>query len=252
MKKIILIPVLLWCLAGTALAQENGFFNHMAAGISAGTAGAGLELATTLGPSFQLRAGGSFMPPFSFTRTVSLPEHPGNIGSAKGKSVPVDAKATLHDPGLELLVDYFPAGYELFHFTLGVLYGPRDVVKVTNTTPLPDDYNTAGLDIDDYTVRATDNYINGYVGVNSFRPYVGVGIGRAVRPEKVLSFTADFGAAFWGKPGLYAPGEPLIGDWKDVRVTSEALEGKDQGLIGLAEKIIVYPMLNLHLFVRLF
>lgn len=81
---------------------------------------------------------------------------------------------------------------------------------------------------------------------------MGVGVGRAVNPDRRVNVTADLGVLYWGKPGLYAPGEPLVGDMVDVRVTSASLNGRDEGLLSKAEKFVVYPMLNLHVFVNLF
>ena len=252
MKRIILVTALFCFLAGQAIAQEDGYFNHLSAGLSLGSGGVGIQMAAPMGSSFQLRAGYSIFPPLSFSKTVTVPEHPGASGSGKGANIPVDAKATMNLSDAELLVDFFPGGHEWFHFTAGVLYGPASVINVTNTSPLPEDYNTVGLDVDGFTVKAINNYINGYIGAGTLRPYAGIGFGRAVKPDRPVTFTFDFGAMFWGKPGLFAPGEPLIGDWQDVRITSASLNGRDEGLIELAEKLVVYPMLNMHVFIKLF
>ena len=255
MKKIVLLSVLC-CLAGSAMAQEIGYFNHVAIGLEAGTAGVGAQLAAPIGQYFQLRAGYAMMPPLSYTRTIDVPEHPGEHGSAKGANVPVDAKATIHLSNVELLFDIFPFETSDFHITAGMLYGPKDIVKVTNTSALPNDYNIVGLAVEsegeEYTVKAINNHIDGYIGVESLRPYLGIGLGRAVRTDRRVSFTCDLGAVYWGKPGLFAPGEPLIGDWKDVRITAASLNNRDEGLIAKAEKLVLYPMVNVHLFVNLF
>ena len=251
MKKIILLSVIC-CLAFNASAQELGYFNHLALGVKAGTAGVGVELAAPVGSYFQVRAGYALVPPLSYSRTVEVPEHPGKHGSDKGANIPVDAKATCNLSNAELLLDIFPFEKSDFHITAGMLYGPKNAIKVTNTSPLPNDYNTVGLDVDGYTVKAINNYIDGYIGVESLRPYLGIGLGRAVRTDRKVSFTCDLGAFYWGKPGLFAPGEPLIGDWEDVRITAASLNGRDEGLIEKAEKFSLYPMVNVHLFVNLF
>lgn len=251
MKKIILMSVLC-LLAGSVMAQDDGYFNHMAVGIKAGTAGVGIELAAPVGPYFQLRAGYAMTPPIAISKTVNVPEHPGKQGADKGADVPVDAKAKAHFSNAELFFDIFPWEKGPFHITAGLLYGPKDVVNVTNTTPLPNDYNTVGLDVDGYTVRAVDNKIEGYIGSDALRPYIGIGYGRAVTTDRRVNVTFDLGALYWGKPGLFAPGEPLIGDWEDVRITPESLSGRDDGLIEKAGKLVVYPMLNVHVFFNIF
>ena len=255
MKKIILLSVLC-CLAFSAMAQEVGYFNHLAIGVKAGTSGVGAELAAPVGPYFQVRAGYALMPPLSYTRTVKVPEHPAEHGAEKGASIPVDAKATANLSNVELLLDIFPFEQSSFHITAGMLYGPKNVIKVANTSPLPEDYNTFGLSVDangnNYSVRAKNYYTEGYIGVESLRPYLGIGLGRAVRTDRTVSFTCDLGAIYWGKPGLYAPGEDIFGNWEDVRITSESMNGRDEGLIKDAEKLCLYPMVNVHLFVNLF
>lgn len=256
MKRFFLLTVLC-CLAGSALAQEEkGYFDNMAIGLQLGTAGVGIELAAPVGPYFEMRAGYSLLPPLSFNKNVGVPEHPGEHGSAKGETKSVNVKATSHVSEAQLLFDIFPWKEGNFRLSVGMMYGPKDVVKVTNTNPLPDDYNTVGLNIvdgeDDFSVRAINNYINGYIGARTLRPYAGIGFGRAVNTDRRLNFTCDLGAMFWGKPGLFAPGETIFGEWKDVRVTTEAAAGHDEGLIKLAEKIIAYPMVNVHLFYTLF
>ena len=101
-------------------------------------------------------------------------------------------------------------------------------------------------------ILAVNNKIDGYIGVDALRPYFGIGIGRAVTTDHKVSFTCDLGAFYWGKPGLFAPGEDLFGEWKDVRITAASLNGRDEGMIEKAEKLVIYPMLNFHLFFNLF
>ena len=61
-------------------------------------------------------------------------------------------------------------------------------------TPLPDDYNIVGLDVDGYTVRAVSNNINGYIAVNSLRPYFGLGYSLPVGADHRFRFAVDLGA----------------------------------------------------------
>ena len=158
-----------------AEAQESGFLNHLSAGLQIGSDGLGIELASPLGSSFRARAGYSFLPSIPYRKTVSAPEHPGAVGSAKGKDIPVDAKASLHMSDIEVFLDYYPMSYNGFHVSAGLLCGSRKVVSIKNVTPLPDDYNIVGLDVDGYTVKAVRNTIEGYIATNSLRPYLGVG-----------------------------------------------------------------------------
>ena len=144
MKKILLLSVL-FCLAVSATAQEPGCFNHLAIGVKAGTAGVGAELAAPIGPFFQVRAGYAMVPPISINREVSVPEHPGNQGSDKGEWT-VNAKATPNLSNAELLLDIFPMEHSGFHITAGMMYGPKNAVKVHGSN-FAEDYNRAGLNV---------------------------------------------------------------------------------------------------------
>ena len=251
MKKII-IPLLVFLLSFGAEAQESGFLNHLSAGLQLGSDGLGIELATPLGSSFRARAGYSFLPSIPYRKTVTAPEHPGAVGSAKGKDIPVDAKASLHLSDIEVFLDYYPMSDNGFHVSAGLLCGSRKVVNIKNVTPLPDDYNIVVLDVAGYTVKAVRNTIVRYIATNSLRPYLGVGYDIPISSDNRYSLSVDLGAFYWGKPELYAPGEPLIGDWKDVRVPSSTLNGRDEGLVEKAERTSFYPLFGVHFYRVLF
>lgn len=252
LSRILFLVLVTLGFSTVADAQEKEGSGRFWIGLQAGSGGVGAELAATLGYGFEIRAGYAYLPPVSLSRTVNVPEHPGAVGTARGKDVPVDAKATANISDLELLLDYYPIQDNGFHLTAGLLYGPRDIVRIKNMTPLPDDYNIVGLDVDGYTVRAVSNNINGYIAVNSLRPYFGLGYSLSVGVDHRFRFAVDLGAMYWGKPGLYAPGEPLIGDLVDVRVSSSSLNGHDNGLISKAEKVVLYPLLGVHFYYNLF
>ncbi|MBR5661021.1 MAG: hypothetical protein IKW99_05670 [Bacteroidales bacterium] len=251
MKKII-IPLLVFLLSFGAQAQETGFLNHLSAGIQLGSDGFGIGLAAPLGSGFRARAGYSFLPSVPYRKTVNVPEHPGAAVSDKGRDIPVDAKASLQLSDLEVFLDYYPLSDNGFHVSAGLLFGSRKIVNIKNVTPLPNDYNIIGLDVDGYTVKAVGNNIEGYLSANPARPYLGVGYDIPISADNRYSLSVDIGAFYWGKPELYVPGEPLIGDWIDVRVPSSYLNGHDDGLIGKAERTIFYPLMGIHFYRLLF
>jgi len=250
-KKVAVIFIL-GCLSLNANSQETGILNHLSAGLKAGSDGLGLELAAPIGQRFQVSLGYSMMPPLAYRRTFNVPEHPGASEGEKGADIPTDAEAAAHLSDLEVFVSYFPIENNNFHISAGLTLGPHDIVRIRNLSPMPPDYNIIGLDVDGYTVKAVDNNINGYIDVNQLKPYIGIGYGRAFNKDKRVCLSIDFGALYWGKPGLFAPGEPLIGDWEDVRISSASLGGRDEGLIEFFEKIALYPLLNATVYIRLF
>ena len=252
MKKTVLTLITLLVAGLFSYAQTDAPFRHMAVGMSFGTGGIGGQLATSLGPHFVLRAGAMGFPKVTVSRDITAPEHPGAPKAERGRDVPVTVEMQSNFLNGELLLDLFPSMTSGFHFTVGAMAGPGDVIKLHNSTPLPPDYNTVGIDVDNYTVKARNNVIDGYFGVNSIRPYAGIGFGRAVRGDRRVKFTFDMGALLWGRPGLYAPAEPLVGDWEDIRIPSSSLDGYDEDWADNSGKIFLWPMINLHLFVRLF
>lgn len=250
--KIFALPLLLLCLSVSLTAREKEWPSSLSAGLQLGSGGLGIELAAPIGTSFRVRAGYSILPSLPYRRTVGVPEHPGAVGTEKGRNIPVDAKASLHLSDLEAFLDYYPLPDNGFHLTAGLLYGSRNVVNIRNITPLPDDYNIVGLDVDGYSVKAVANNIKGYIAVNPIRPYFGLGYDLPVGSDGRYSASFSVGAFYWGGPALFAPGEPLIGDWKDVRVPSSYLNGHDDGLVRKAEKTFVYPLVAVHLYRVLF
>ena len=217
--KIFTLPLLFLCLSVSLTAREREWPSSLSAGLQLGSGGLGVELAAPIGTSFRVRAGYSILPSLPYRRTVGVPEHPGAVGTEKGRNIPVDAKASLHLSNLEAFLDYYPLPGNGFHL---------------------------------YSVKAVANNIKGYIATNSLRPYIGLGYDLPVGSDGRYSASFSVGAFYWGGPELFAPGEPLIGDWKDVRVPSSYLNGHDDGLVRKAEKTFVYPLVSVHFYRVLF
>ena len=139
-----------------------------------------------------------------------------------------------------VLIDLYPGGHS-FHFTVGAYFGPEEIIDVYNKedgfmkpitayndaiiyaqsqTPsnsvvpqnvrdVVDKYGLKmiGGELGDYFVTpnpADKGNVNAYAKVKSFRPYVGLGFGRAV-PKGRIGCQFDLGVQFWGKPEIYVP-----------------------------------------------
>lgn len=230
-------------------------FNHLSIGIGGGTDGLGIQLAAPLGGHVDLIAGyglglglinvnaGSF----------SIPEQPGNPSSAN-VSVPLKLGFGMNDG--RLLFNIYP-GKGGFHFTVGAYMGGSRVVtgRLSN---LPAIYNTAGIEVDDYLVKATNGELNlalcaNGIGSHAFavKPYVGIGYGRAV-PNKTVSFSVDLGAQYQGTPSVWSKGEGLTGRIKEVQITEKELSGVDKITAEYGKYMAFWPTLTFHLFVKLF
>ena len=230
-------------------------FNHLSLGIGGGTDGLGLQLAAPLGGHVDLIAGyGMGLGLINVgAGNISIPEQPGNSSSAN-VNVPLKLGFGMNDG--RLLFNIYP-GKGGFHFTVGAYMGSSHVVtaKLTN---LPSSYNTAGVDVDGYLVKATNGECafslcaNG-IGAHAFavKPYVGIGFGRAV-PNKAVSFSVDLGAQYQGTPSLWAKGEGLTGRIEEVQITEQQLSEVGKITSEYGKYMAFWPTLTFHLFVKLF
>lgn len=245
------------CLAALALPIGAGaqVFNHVALGVGAGTDGLSFELAAPLGRHVDVRAGyGTAIGLLSYTvKDISLPEHPGNPSSS---SVATPLKVSLGMSDARLLFNIYPSAKGGFHFTFGAYMGAPRFARGAFSN-LPSDYNTGGIEVDGYLVKATSGTLAAELcapglGGPSFavKPYVGIGFGRAVSRNRV-SFSFDLGAQYQGKPGLWAEGEGLTGRKEKVRLDGDDFEALDS-IDEFGKYLSFWPTLNFHLFVKLF
>lgn len=170
----------------------------------------------------------------------------------------LEAKAYFKNVNFKLLFDIYPKPDWSFHFTTGFFVGNSEILSA-NTTNCEDqlqaitDYNSylAGNTYT-YGTRSVSNlpqvvgefegqqfYPNGpritsYCKVNSFKPYVGVGFGRAVPKKTRLAFACDMGVQFWGTPTIYIQDDKLKGD-------------ADDDFVKAVSKISVYPVVSFRL-----
>ena len=226
---------------------EYGYFNHLGVGVSLGFDGIGFDVAAPVGNYLGLRAGVSFFPKLSFERNFELNDDDPDITDN------VDVKGTLNIFDFKVLADIYPFNSG-FHLTVGAYIGSENVFKAHNTSMFlknPADYGRKGLMIGDYRVTTDEHgYANANVVVKSFKPYVGIGFGRAV-PKSRLDFSFDFGVKFWGKPAL---GAETLNDWGEKEYHkihySDLNEDDDEDFrdgMKIAEKVIGMPVLTLRL-----
>lgn len=237
---------------------EFGFFDHFGAGVSLGTDGIGIDLATPVTDWAALRAGVSFMPALKFTKSISIDD------PDLYENVDIEAKLNIFD--FKVLADFYPFKSSSFHITAGAFIGSEDAVTVTNSSPLIKDqskYGKVGLILGNYRVTTDQSgNIDANVKVNSFKPYLGIGFGRAVPKKSRVSVSCDFGVKFWGKPGLGVKTTKPTGitsfndDLSYHKFTYDELgptDNKDfKDVIEIVEKIAVYPVLNVRVSGRIF
>lgn len=253
MKHLLLVA--LAAILGTQTSQaqghdvEYGLFNHLSAGVSVGTDGIGFDVATPVTEFAALRAGISFFPGIKYSTNINIKDDDPDLTP----DVDIEAKAKVFD--FKILADLYPIKSSSFHFTVGAFMGNGTFASATNTSMFikdPAKYGKLGLTIGDYRVTTDDNgYATIDVKVNKFKPYVGIGFGRAVPRNSRFSVTFDMGVQFWGTPGLAADTKD---DWGNVErhkfKYSDLNDDDDEDLrdaLKTAEKITVYPTLSLRL-----
>jgi len=234
--------------------ESYGLFDHLGVGVSLGTDGIGFDLAAPITDYAALRAGVSFWPKVKYTNDIKINDNNPLIADH------VDLEAKLNIFNFKLLADVYPFKGSSFHVTAGAFIGKKELASAYNTSTFikdPSKYGRLGLKLGDYRITTDQaGNIKADATVNSFKPYVGVGLGRAVPKKSRVSVSCDFGVMFWGKPKV---GAMTRDDWGNETYHqfkhTELDEYDDEDLkdaLEIAEKISVFPVLNIRLSGRIF
>lgn len=276
MKKLFFLFVAAGLIVSQAAnSQDKNVLNHVALGVGVGTDGLGVNIALPLGNHLQVRGGYSTMQPV--------------LGLIKVEGVPVtDVNLTLpvsyHDHGMNidklelvgatqfnhanLLFDFLPSENSGFHLTFGGYFGfgnlAHGVGKAVDNTGAngisqSDWANTAFYGITTNTsgeVVADAKFL-----LNSFKPYLGIGFGRPVSLKHRVGFNFDMGLMMTGGLHLYSynfrnnpDGDPveLNTDWVESYDDLKNQMARYESYFDLMNSVIVWPLLKLSIFVRLF
>ena len=261
--------------------NDFGYFDHLSGGIVLGTEGIGIEVAAPLTYNFAVRMGYSFRPKFKYSKGLDLGLSDQDkadmaAGTYKGAflSPEVDLEGKLNMGDFKLLVDWYPFRTSSFHATAGFFIGRGSVVEVTNKKAFIKDGYDAGIELGDasadvnhgmsrYTLKPDETgNLKVEAKVNGFKPYLGVGFGRAV-PKGRVGVQFDFGVQFWGKPEVHgnmeyidqSTGQTVLRYEKidKSRIISQNKDYQDlKDAIKTIEKICVYPVLNIRINGRIF
>ena len=177
------------------------------------------------------------------------------------------------------LIDVYPfAEFNSLHLTVGGYFGSKKIVKVYNkeegalkavsnfnsiltgvdpethvgtfmygsNTPVSG-VKQIGVELGDYFLEPnTDGNLDASIQVAGFRPYVGIGIGRAV-PRNRIGVQCDLGCQFWGTPSVYVNGKN-----GEEKLTKENTNGEGGDVLKILSKVTVYPTLTVRLTGRIF
>jgi hypothetical protein len=247
-------------------AQDNNVLRHYSLSVGIGTTGVTADLGTMVSDYVGIRGGIDFMPKFDYKTDLNL-----SIVNQREDivvtSLPqkVDVIGKIDNTTGHALFDFYPIRDKGFHLTVGAYFaGKEDIVTVYNNdegslkavadfnarrgefADAPLSYGQVGAKLGDYVIMPDDNgNANAYVKVKKFRPYFGLGFGRAVPRESRLNCQFDMGVQLWGKPKVYngVNGEQL---------TSEGAKGDDNGILKTISRVGVYPVISVRLCGRLF
>ena len=216
---------------GSAMAQgvpskgrvpEHTAFDNVSIGVEASTTGIGLSVATPLVAGTE----------------VAIP----GLG----------LKASSRMYTGHLMVDWVPfrRGTSVFFISAGFYFGGSRLLDVTGrfdpaelaAAGIPtDQISNIRLDVGGTTIAPnSDGSAEAQLKVNAIRPYVGLGVGRAI-PRSRIGFRAEAGAIFHGKPSIASP------NIVKQTPTSE-LDGR---LNKFLSKWKVYPVLSLKMTVKI-
>ena len=240
---------------------DYGIFDHLGAGVSLGTDGIGIDVAAPLTNYLAFRTGISFWPGIKIKKKDI---HIKDDDPLLYDHVDVEGKLNIFD--FKFLADFYPIKESSFHITAGAFIGSENVVTATNTSMIinnPAKYGQVGIGLGDYWLTTDEKgYVHADVKVNSFKPYVGFGFGRAIPRKGRVSVSCDFGVKFWGKPGLGAMTKDFKHSTPDHSIESyhvfsydDLNEDDDEDIrdgMKLAEKFVCFPVLNVRISGRIF
>lgn len=256
MKRLLLLALLGTALPWAVCAQAPG---RMSLGVGTGLDGTSFELATRLGSHFQVRIGYGTAFGAGYTlkddNGIYVPLHPAMEDSPE-VSVPLKLSFARNDA--RVLFNIYPGKRATFRFTLGAYVGSGSFFKGV-MKDLPEDYNTVGLEMGDYTVKAINNQIRAELrafGLGSpgfaVLPYAGLGFGRPVREDKRVTFSFDLGATYQGEPTLWARSVKSDGTRGYVDITRNDVIDLSEAIDEYGQYMNFWPVINFHLYFRLF
>lgn len=266
MKKQIISCMALLMSLGVSAQNETGVADHLGVSVGVGTTGITLDLSTMFTDYVGLRVGADIFPNLKLNTELDLgfddeakSAYQNMFNTTLPSEIEVQGKTGL--TAGHLLVDVHPFKSS-FRVTVGAYIGGQDIVSVynredgalkqiadfngridRNEIPSLTKDNKIGLELGDYFLEPDkDGNVDARIRVNGFRPYVGLGFGRAV-PKKRLACQFDLGVQFWGSPEIYL---------RDHKLSEKDLDGDAGGIIKVVSNASVYPSLTVRLVGRIF
>lgn len=266
MKKIFAVFVAIAVSAMSVFAQEQDkqIFNHLAVGPTIGFDGLGIEIATTLTPFVQIRAGYSITIPPALTiqgKTISaLPETIEISDEQRPLRDVASIKGRFNFGAPKVLFDIYPGRNTGFHFTLGAYFCQPQLIGLDvdlSKTLKKDEYASYYIQLQEGNLDSRissdkDGFIHAAIVSNVVRPYFGLGFGRQIRPDSRVSVSFDMGVVYTGGLKVTSYDYTLKDEGRPVYITSEMIDNQDGGAINILSNVPVLPLMKLNIMIRIF
>lgn len=201
----------------TSVESKSGLLSHLSIGLRASTLGMGVQAATPINDYLNLRGGFDFI---NFTRSgisMKLKDPQGAFDKAFGYTPEYDMKATLNFANANIMVDFHPMK-GIFHLTGGVLIGANKLkakgnLVDENGNPVKlksGEYEWPELNFDKYKLLLDDSNLDANLKLGGLiKPYLGIGVGRAIAKNNRLSFKFELGVIYQGDYDLRQNGQKV-------------------------------------------
>ncbi len=227
-------------MAGASVTSNAQFFDHLGAGVGVGTNGISIDVASNISRFVNIRAGVDIMPGVTFNADADY-----NITAPTGDVIPgtVNLKGDLGRVQGHVIFNVYPIPTCGLYVAAGGYFGGDKLLKITgHADDLAGQSTNGQVVIGDYIIPVdSEGNIKGGLKVNGFRPYLGIGWGRAV-PGRLLAFGIDLGVQFEGKPEVYT-------DYGEI---SKGVYEDDNTYNKIRNALAVYPTLTFKLNFRAF
>ena len=275
MKRIIIsCMVVLAALSASAQKEPAGIADHMGLSVGVGTTGVTVDLSTMFTDYIGVRVGADIFPKIKYKTDLDLDipsdaqqtweQVRANVPTLPNLPKDIEVEGKTNMAGGHLLVDVHPFKSS-FRLTVGAYLNQDKVISVYNTSQqavlrsiyqynhhtgdfsnIPQTSGAPakiGAELGDYFLEPdAQGNVEANIKVNKFRPYVGLGFGRAV-PKKRIGCQFDLGVQFWGSPAVYM---------QDSKLEESNLDSDSGEIIKTISKVSVYPSLTLRLVGRIF
>lgn len=188
--------------------------NHFGIAIKGGTWGFGGDLIWSFNPQFNLRLGGTTLP-----------------ASFKQVEGELDVNHKYELTQLNLLLDYNFS--RMFHITAGVIYAIKNQETATAIS-------NKSVEFGEITVLPERlGTVSSISTWNQLAPYVGIGIGPGLSPNKTVGFCFEIGTFYMGKPTVEMDGSGML--------APTANEDNSKVINDNLSELSFYPVMNFSL-----